>query len=47
MKKEIRDILRETSMISPASPYYVRGIANIQKTVQKFINKPSFTDKLK
>lgn len=47
MKKEVRKVLRETSMISPVTPYYLKGIASAKNAVTKFMNKRSFTDKLK
>tara|TARA_Y100001938_G_C8008902_1_gene388899 strand:+ start:780 stop:923 length:144 start_codon:yes stop_codon:yes gene_type:complete len=47
MKKEVRKVLRETSMISPVTPYYLKGIASAKDAVRKFMVKPSFTDKLK
>lgn len=47
MKKEIRKVLRETSMIAPATPYYLKGVSSAKDIVKNFMNKPSFTDKLK
>tara|TARA_Y100001936_G_scaffold240335_1_gene274628 strand:- start:23979 stop:24122 length:144 start_codon:yes stop_codon:yes gene_type:complete len=47
MKKDIRKILRNTKVLSPVTPYYLKGIASAKDVVKKFMNKPSFTDKLK
>jgi cytochrome c556 len=47
MKKEVREILKLTKMISPQTPYYIAGVKNAQDVVTKFMKKPSFTDKLK
>ena len=47
MKKEVREILKLTKMISPQTPYYLAGVNKAKDIVKKFINKPSFTDKLK
>tara|TARA_Y100001958_G_C21219251_1_gene544625 strand:- start:478 stop:627 length:150 start_codon:yes stop_codon:yes gene_type:complete len=47
MNKDELNILKKTSMRTPTSPYYIKGITNIRNTVKQFLKTPSFTDKIK
>jgi hypothetical protein len=47
MKKEVKEILKNTSMISPVTPYYLAGVNKARQIVKKFMDRPSFIDKLK
>ena len=47
MKKEEREILRNISMTTPITAFYLKGIESAKSVVNKFMKKPSFTEKLK
>ena len=47
MKKQIKDVLNLTRTTSPVTPYYLAKVNKAKELVQKYINKPSFIDKIK
>ena len=47
MKKEAKEVVKLGRMLSPATPFYLAGIQKASNVVRKFIQKPSFIDKLK
>ena len=47
MKKQVKDVLKLTRTTSPVTPFYLAGVNRAKKLVEKYMNKPSFTDKLK
>jgi|TARA_Y100001938_G_scaffold119753_1_gene166039 hypothetical protein len=47
MKKEVKEVIKLSRVLSPPTAYYVAGIQRTRDIVSKFMNKPSFIDKLK
>ena len=47
MKKEVKEVIKLSRVLSPATPFYLAGVAKAKNVMKKFLNKPSFTDKLK
>ena len=47
MKKEVKNILKNTRMVSPVTAYYLSGVSKAKQIVDNFIKRPSFIDRLK